>query len=72
MYVFRLDCRHMLNGIIQEKMPHLQRYRLNCVQGVDEHISYLFYYIPNPTDLNNLFEIFYDWLDAVTVENIDD
>jgi hypothetical protein len=71
-YVFRLDTRHQLNEILQEKMPNIRHYRLNCVQNVDDRLSYNFYLITTENLLTQLFQLFYAWLDAITEDNLDD
>ena len=71
-YIFRLDCRHGLNEILQKNIPEIPYFRLNCVQNVDTRISYNFYVLSSKETFLQLFALFYSWLNAITTDNLDD
>jgi hypothetical protein len=66
-YVFRIDSRNSFNQILQGKLPQLEIYSLPCYGN----FSYNFYFVLKQSDLDQLFQIFSQWLPTNDF-NIDD
>jgi hypothetical protein len=62
-YVFRLDSRNSFNETLREKIPQLEVYSLPCYGN----FSYNFYFVLNQSELDQLFQIFPQWLSHIDI-----